>query len=54
MPLSSAREISGQSMTAAIVTAQPTRRMFDLIDVVANLRSRLRRHAQSLHAQTAE
>jgi hypothetical protein len=39
MPLSSAREISGHSMSAAIVAAPPIRRMFDSLDVMAMLRA---------------
>jgi hypothetical protein len=37
MPLSSARETSGQSRRAAAVAAQPIRRILDSIDAIANL-----------------
>jgi hypothetical protein len=39
MPLSSAREISGQSMRAAAIAVQPIRRTFVSIDAIANLHS---------------
>ena len=39
MPLSSAREISGQRTRAATVTAQPIRRIFVSMDAVANLQA---------------